>query len=75
VLYEEGGRKCPVVSSVSREEKREQREGRPRSAWSDKLYWNNFFGSPFYMVPPPSVKGYVGDANFEVHWDTVWLNR
>jgi hypothetical protein len=49
--------------------------GPPTLSMADKLYWNNFFGSPFYMVPPPSVKGYVGDANFEVHWDTVWLNR
>ncbi len=38
---------------------------------ADKLYWNDIFGSPFYMVAPPSVKGYVGNAKFEVHWDTV----
>jgi len=27
------------------------------------------------MGAPPSVKGYVWNAKFEVHWDTVWLAR
>jgi peptide/nickel transport system substrate-binding protein len=42
---------------------------------ADKLYWNNISGSPFYMVAQPWVKGYVYNAEFEVHWDTVWLEK
>ncbi len=42
---------------------------------ADKLYWNNVSGSPFYMVAQPWVKGYVYNAEFEVHWDTVWLDK
>jgi hypothetical protein len=42
---------------------------------ANKLYWNNSSGSPFYMVAPPSVEGYVCNASFLVHWDTVWLAR
>jgi ABC-type transport system substrate-binding protein len=42
---------------------------------ADKLYWNNISGSPFYMVAQPWVKGYVYNAEFEVHWDTVWLDK
>jgi ABC-type transport system substrate-binding protein len=41
----------------------------------DKMYWNNVSGSPFYMVAQPWVKGYVYNAEFEVHWDTVWLDK
>jgi hypothetical protein len=32
-------------------------------------------GSPFYMIAQPRVKGYVYNAEFEVHWDNVWLDR
>ena len=42
---------------------------------ADKMYWNVISGSPFYMVAQPWVKGYTYDAEFEVHWDTVWLDR
>jgi glutathione transport system substrate-binding protein len=41
----------------------------------DKLYWNNISGSPFYMVAQPYVRGYTYNAEFEVHWDTVWLDK
>jgi peptide/nickel transport system substrate-binding protein len=42
---------------------------------ADKLYWNTISGSPFYMVAQPWVKSYVYNAEFEVHWDTVWLDK
>jgi peptide/nickel transport system substrate-binding protein len=42
---------------------------------ADKMYWNTISGSPFYMVAQPWVKGYVYNAEFEVHWDTVWLDK
>ncbi len=42
---------------------------------ADKMYWNTISGSPFYMVAQPWVKGYVYNAEFEVHWDNVWLDR
>jgi peptide/nickel transport system substrate-binding protein len=41
----------------------------------DNMYWNNVSGSPFYMVAQPWVKGYTYNAEFEVHWDTVWLDK
>ena len=42
---------------------------------ADKQYWNTISGSPFYMVAQPWVKGYVYNAEFEVHWDNAWLDR
>ncbi|HEY7648374.1 MAG TPA: ABC transporter substrate-binding protein [Methylomirabilota bacterium] len=42
---------------------------------ADKMYWNNVSGSPFYMVAQPWVKGYTYNAEFEVHWDTVSLEK
>jgi peptide/nickel transport system substrate-binding protein len=42
---------------------------------ADKVYWNVISGSPFYMVAQPWVKGYVYNAEFEVHWDPVWLDK
>jgi peptide/nickel transport system substrate-binding protein len=42
---------------------------------ADKLYWNTISGSPFYMVAQPWVKGYTYNAEFEVHWDTTWLDK
>jgi peptide/nickel transport system substrate-binding protein len=42
---------------------------------ADNMYWNNISGSPFYMVAQPWVKGYTYNAEFEVHWDTVWLDK
>jgi len=32
-------------------------------------------GSPFYMVAQPYIKGYVYNAEFEVHFDNVWLDK
>jgi ABC-type transport system substrate-binding protein len=42
---------------------------------AERMYWNNISGSPFYMVAQPSVKGYTYNAEFEVHFDTVWLDK
>ncbi len=42
---------------------------------ADKMYWNNISGSPFYMVAQPWMKGYTYNAEFEVHWDRVWLDK
>jgi peptide/nickel transport system substrate-binding protein len=42
---------------------------------ADKMYWNTVSGSPFYMVSQPWTKGYVYNAEFEVHWDNVWLDK
>jgi ABC-type transport system substrate-binding protein len=41
----------------------------------DKMYWNVISGSPFYMVAQSWVKGYTYNAEFEVHWGPVWLDR
>jgi peptide/nickel transport system substrate-binding protein len=41
----------------------------------ENMYWNNISGSPFYMVAQPWVKGYTYNAEFEVHWSPVWLDR
>ena len=42
---------------------------------ADKLYWNTISGSPFYMVAQPWMKGYVYNAEFEVHYENVWLDK
>src|SRR5215467_7648332 len=42
---------------------------------ADKLYWNTISGSPFYMVAQPWMKGYTYNAEFEVHFDRVWLDK
>ena len=42
---------------------------------ADKMYWNVISGSPFYMVAQPWMKGYVYNAEFEVHYDKVWLDK
>ena len=42
---------------------------------ADKMYWNVISGSPFYMVAQPWVKNYTYNAEFEVHWSAVWLDR
>ena len=42
---------------------------------ADKLYWNTISGSPFYMVAQPWMKDYVYNAEFEVHYDQVWLDK
>jgi peptide/nickel transport system substrate-binding protein len=41
----------------------------------DKMYWNVISGSPFYMVAQPWMKDYVYNAEFEVHYDKVWLDK
>jgi peptide/nickel transport system substrate-binding protein len=41
----------------------------------DTMYWNAVSGSPFYMVAQPWVKGYAFNAEFEVHFETVWLEK
>jgi peptide/nickel transport system substrate-binding protein len=42
---------------------------------ADKLYWNAVSGSPFYIVAQPWVKGYTYNGEFEVHYETVWLDK
>jgi peptide/nickel transport system substrate-binding protein len=42
---------------------------------ADKMYWNNISGSPFYMVAQPWMKGYIYNAEFEVHYHRVWLDK
>jgi peptide/nickel transport system substrate-binding protein len=39
------------------------------------MYWNTISGSPFYMVAQPYMKGYTYNAEFEVHYHKVWLDR
>jgi hypothetical protein len=39
------------------------------------MYWNVISGSPFYMVAQPWMKGYTYNAEFEVHYHTVWLDK
>jgi peptide/nickel transport system substrate-binding protein len=41
----------------------------------DKLYWNTVSGSPFYIVAQRWVKGYTYNAEFEVHYEAVWLDK
>jgi len=42
---------------------------------ANNMYWNNVSGSPFYMVAQPWMKGYTYNAEFEVHFDKVWLDK
>jgi peptide/nickel transport system substrate-binding protein len=42
---------------------------------ADKMYWNVVSGSPFYMIAQPWMKGYVYNAEFEVHYHKVWLDK
>ncbi len=42
---------------------------------ADKVYWNVVSGSPFYMVAQPWMKDYVYNAEFEVHYHKVWLDK
>ncbi|MEX2148165.1 MAG: ABC transporter substrate-binding protein [Candidatus Rokuibacteriota bacterium] len=41
----------------------------------ENMYWNNISGSPFFMVAQPWMKGYTYNAEFEVHYNTVWLDK
>ena len=42
---------------------------------ADKLYWNVVSGSPFFQVAQPWMKGYTFNSEFEVHYETVWLDK
>jgi ABC-type transport system substrate-binding protein len=42
---------------------------------AEKLYWNTISGSPFYIVAQPWVKGYTYNGEFEVHYETVRLEK
>jgi peptide/nickel transport system substrate-binding protein len=42
---------------------------------ADNMYWNTISGSPFYMVGQPWMKGYTYNAEFEVHYHKVWLDK
>jgi ABC-type transport system substrate-binding protein len=42
---------------------------------ADKLYWNTVSGSPFYIVARQPVQGYTYNGEFEVHYETVWLQQ
>jgi peptide/nickel transport system substrate-binding protein len=42
---------------------------------ASNMYYNVISGSPFYMVAQPWVKGYTYNAEFEVHYDKVWLDK
>jgi ABC-type transport system substrate-binding protein len=42
---------------------------------ADKLYWNVVSGSPFYIVARQPVHGYTYNGEFEVHYETVWLQQ
>jgi peptide/nickel transport system substrate-binding protein len=42
---------------------------------AENMYYNVISGSPFYMVAQPWVKGYTYNAEFEVHYDKVWLDK
>ena len=41
----------------------------------DHMYWNVISGSPFYQVAQPWMKGYTFNKEFEVHYETVWLDK
>jgi peptide/nickel transport system substrate-binding protein len=42
---------------------------------ADKLYWNSVSGSPFFQVAQRWMQGYTFNAEFEVHYETVWLEK
>jgi ABC-type transport system substrate-binding protein len=42
---------------------------------TDKMYWSTVSGSPFYIVAQPWVKGFVFNKEFEVHYETAWLDQ
>jgi peptide/nickel transport system substrate-binding protein len=42
---------------------------------ADNMYWNTISGSPFFMVAQPWMKGYTYNAEFEVHYHKVWLEK
>src|SRR5688572_2415097 len=42
---------------------------------AENMYYNVISGSPFYMVAQPYMKGYTYNAEFEVHYHKVWLDK
>ena len=42
---------------------------------TENMYWSTVAGSPFYQVAQPWMKGYVFNKEFEVHYETVWLDK
>jgi ABC-type transport system substrate-binding protein len=42
---------------------------------TENMYWSTVSGSPFYQVAQPWMKGYVFNKEFEVHYETVWLDK
>ena len=41
----------------------------------DNMYWNTVSGSPFYQIAQPWMQGYTFNSEFEVHYETVWLDK
>lgn len=39
------------------------------------MLWNAVSGSPFFQIAQPWMKGYTYNAEFEVHYETVWLDK
>jgi len=42
---------------------------------ADKMYWNVISARRSTWVAQPWMKGYVYNAEFEVHYDKVWLDK
>lgn len=42
---------------------------------TENMYWSTVSGSPFYQVAQSWMKGYVFNKEFEVHYETVWLDK
>ena len=42
---------------------------------ADQLYWNVVSGSPFYQIAQSWMKGYTFNSEFEIHYETVWLDK
>jgi peptide/nickel transport system substrate-binding protein len=42
---------------------------------ADNLYWTAVSGSPFFQVAQSWMKGYTFGAEFEVHYENVWLDK
>ncbi len=39
------------------------------------MYWSTVSGSPFFQVGQKWMKGYIFNKEFEVHYETVWLDK
>ncbi len=42
---------------------------------ADNLYWTAVSGSPFFQIAQSWMKGYTFGAEFEVHYENVWLDK